>query len=110
MNLTALKIKDFEVGLKLSGPKFYLGLILALVSFAAMKMYDAALYVNLIFPVIFAVLGSLEIKCNRKVAAVLNLLWVLGSAAVLFYLPQFLMSLGIGGIGSKKKILGVLFT
>lgn len=110
MKIPSLKMKDFEIHLKLVSVKFGFGMFLAAASFAALKMYGAAWYVSLVFPAAFLGIGSLEIKCNRKISAVLNLLWAAGSALVLFYLPQYLMKLGIDGISIKKKILGVLFT
>lgn len=54
-------------------------------------------------------LGSVEIKCKEKFSVLLNLFWGMGSAVVLFYLPQYLMSLGIDGINLKKRLLGILF-
>lgn len=110
MKLSILKTKSFELNINVSDVKFYCGIVLAVAMFAALQLMGASLRSACALPMLMGLLAVMEIKGNEKVTGFLNILWSIAAVAVLFYLPQFVLRLGIGELSGSDIVLGILVT
>ena len=87
--------------------RLYLGAFGGLASIF-LCLYIHELTKGIVFASCFAMLSIFELKCNEKVAKVLNFTWCVLSAFVAIVLSQLLLNIGIATITYQKLFLGVL--
>lgn len=110
MNLSILKIKDFEINIKLFNPKFYCGIALTLAAIIVLQVTGASLRATCGLSLLLGALSVLEIKCNARMTKLLNGVWAATAVFVLFYLPQFILKFGLGALSNGDIVLGLMVT
>lgn len=108
MNKTIVAVNTLKISVSIKEKKFYIGLILALVSLLACLAVGASMKAGVLFCAMFLVLAPLKIECAESAAKWLNWIWGVAATVVVVALTQLLLNQKTLSLGMFKIFMGAL--
>ena len=97
-----------RVTLSLCCRKFYIGLVLAVLSLGACLFTGASIKATVILTAANLFLAALNVQCTPRITKWLNILWLAATPTAALILTQMLLNAGIAYLDPQRIILGTV--